>query len=334
MGEDLPYYEEIGAQYRKITGLKGKEAPETDGNFHSWAYTQLGLPALAARVWGPPEAEAKDAEKKEEGGAPPKQEQPKPPEGEKPPEAPKPLEAKPPEAKPPEQKVPEPAPPKPVAEEPKKEPAPPPAGPPKVPLGEEPGGRRGRRGPGPEPKKEDTGDDLAWLKFSDKELKGAGFVPWKGFSHPTLGEVEIGGFAPVFKVAPPPERIAALIEKQAEFVLYLGGLFPRVKIARADVKAQGGNVFLIEAEVENEGYLPTALQMGVRNRDPRPTFVRLNLEGQRILAGPPRDAVPSLPGSGGRRKTRWTVSGAPGSKVTLVVDAEKGGMDSRALELK
>ncbi|MBM3458690.1 MAG: carboxypeptidase, partial [Armatimonadetes bacterium] len=36
-------------------------------------------------------------------------------------------------------------------------------------------------------------DDLAMLRWNDEKLGGRGFVEWKPFSHPQLGEVEIGG---------------------------------------------------------------------------------------------------------------------------------------------
>jgi hypothetical protein len=74
--------------------------------------------------------------------------------------------------------------------------------------------------------------------------------------------------------------------------------------------------------------------MGTRNRRLRPVLVRLALDGTRLLAGEPRDAIPSLAGSGGRKSYRWVVWGPPAAKVTLSVDSETGGVESRVLELK
>jgi hypothetical protein len=39
--------------------------------------------------------------------------------------------------------------------------------------------------------------------FSDTWLNGRGYTPWKSYSHPTLGEVEIGGFTPFSDNTPP-----------------------------------------------------------------------------------------------------------------------------------
>ncbi|MGD2111085.1 MAG: M14 family metallopeptidase, partial [Phycisphaerae bacterium] len=43
-------------------------------------------------------------------------------------------------------------------------------------------------------------EEAAWLKYSHEQRGGAGFVPWTPFAHPQLGDVEIGGFAPFFRI--------------------------------------------------------------------------------------------------------------------------------------
>jgi hypothetical protein len=37
---------------------------------------------------------------------------------------------------------------------------------------------------------------LRWLRWSDRALDGEGFIPWHPVAHPTLGEVEVGGWRP------------------------------------------------------------------------------------------------------------------------------------------
>ncbi|MCK7535350.1 MAG: hypothetical protein MZV63_32400 [Marinilabiliales bacterium] len=43
---------------------------------------------------------------------------------------------------------------------------------------------------------------------------GNGFVPWKKYSHPTLGEVEIGGFVPFTDNTPPAAMADSLLDLQ------------------------------------------------------------------------------------------------------------------------
>ena len=58
-----------------------------------------------------------------------------------------------------------------------------------------------------------------------------GFIAWTPFKHPTLGDVEIGGFKPYAVTNPPASQIAALGKSHAEFAIYSTSLFPQVAIA-------------------------------------------------------------------------------------------------------
>ena len=55
---------------------------------------------------------------------------------------------------------------------------------------------------------------------------------WKPFKHPTLGDVEIGGFVPLADVNPTADRIPDLARAHAQFVFDLLELLPRVEPAR------------------------------------------------------------------------------------------------------
>ncbi len=96
-------------------------------------------------------------------------------------------------------------------------------------------------------------DEALWLKRVDREQQGKGFVPWTRASHPTLGEVEVGGLEPLLKVNPPAAQIAELGMKHAGFATYLAGLCPELALDNVEVKPYGGGVFRVKVEVENRG---------------------------------------------------------------------------------
>ncbi len=60
---------------------------------------------------------------------------------------------------------------------------------------------------------------------------------WTPFKHPTLGDVEIGGFKPYVTTNPPAAKIAELGAAHTKFVVYLTSLFPKVAIAKAEATA-------------------------------------------------------------------------------------------------
>ena len=176
--------------------------------------------------------------------------------------------------------------------------------------------------------------DQRLLRWMDAE-KIDGFVAWQPYKHPTLGDVEIGGFKPYDIVNPPAARIAELGTSHAKFALYLASLFPRVKIATTEVTSHGGGIFRIKADVVNTGYLPTSLAHGVVSRAVRPTMIQLGVDPADIIAGNEKTSfTAALAGSGGTQSYQWIVKGKPGATVTLKVVSQKGGTDTATLKLQ
>ena len=128
----------------------------------------------------------------------------------------------------------------------------------------------------------DSSVDLALLQWMDA-VSYDGFVPWEAYDHPTLGEVEIGGFRPYEVLNPPRNMIDSLGPKHGAFAVELASLFARVQIARTEVQDHGGGIFRIKAEVENAGFLPTATAHGVTSRSVKPTMVQLDVEPDALL---------------------------------------------------
>jgi len=199
-------------------------------------------------------------------------------------------------------------------------------------------GMRGRgmtgAGVAPEAEPAPEGIDLRLLQWMDSE-KVDGFVNWSPFSHPTLGQVEIGGFKPYAVTNPPAAKIAELGASHAKFALYLTSLFSRVRIAKTEVAALGAGLFRIKAEVENTGYLPTALGQAVAARSVKPVMVQLAVPPESIITGNEKTSlISALAGSGTRQSYEWVIKGAPGSKVTLKVVSQKSGTDTATLTLQ
>ena len=176
--------------------------------------------------------------------------------------------------------------------------------------------------------------DLSVLHWMDAEGID-GFVDWVEFQHPTLGVVELGGFRPYAVNNPPAARLAALGESHAEFAVYLASLFARVSIASTEVTNHGGGVFEIEAEIENAGYLPTAMAQGVTSRSVKPTMVQLDVPPEDFLTGAAKTSFfQALAGSRARQRYVWVIRGREGATVELKVRSQKGGSDTATITLR
>jgi hypothetical protein len=206
-----------------------------------------------------------------------------------------------------------------------------------APSGGRAGGPGGPAGSGPDGDAAESGlaaFDLRLVRWMDAE-KVNGFIAWQPFKHPTLGDVEIGGFRPYSSSNPDAAKIAELGKSHTEFVTHLSSLFPKVRIADTSVASLGGGLYRVKAEVENGGFLPTSTAQGVRARSVKPTMVQLGVDPADIVSGSPKtNFFPSLAGSGRRQAYEWIIRGKPGSAVTLKAVAQKGGSATSTITLR
>lgn len=317
LDEDLKFYKELSDKYKeflktaKLDGKRLDPAPDKDGSFELWSYYQMGLPSFALDFWTLPEAK----EEKKDGALTPEQLEKMSKDeflalGEekiqaflKAAGAPDTFKAK---------QVIEMVKggqlePKKMAEMMKQMPKPP---------SEE----------GADPK------EKAWLAFSDKELAGKGFVEWKGFKHPVLGEVEIGGFAPYADSTPPPAMIEGLLKGQVPWVFEVAKKMPHIRIASAEAKSLGAGVYEIKVRVENAGLLPYPTAMARRNERILPVVVSLDGPGIKIVDGKKRTLIPAIPGLAVRTAT-WIIQSDKPVTVEVKAETQTAWRDARSVSL-
>jgi hypothetical protein len=173
-------------------------------------------------------------------------------------------------------------------------------------------------------------ENLRWL---DENLPGKHFKPWSKFSHPQLGEVEIGGFDPkFFRQNPPPELLEEWAAKEARFNLLLVKSLPQVRIVSLDVKPvkKEPGVFEVVGVFTNDGFLPTALEMARRVKIVRPDTVDIRLKGAgaALAAGTKARQDLDVLKSGERKEVRWKVkaSGTQGVEAEVTLSSTRGGV--------
>ena len=127
-------------------------------------------------------------------------------------------------------------------------------------------------------------DDLDRLIMNDTEYEGKAFTDWKPFQHPTLGEVEIGGWNPkFFNQNPPASQIEKWAKNEALFNLEMIKYLPELQWERIDVKKiksykQDSTDYRIEVSYRNVGKLPTALRQADLVKIVRPDQVKISLK--------------------------------------------------------
>lgn len=162
-------------------------------------------------------------------------------------------------------------------------------------------------------------EEAAWLAYFDEERDGAGFVDWTPFDHPTLGAVEIGGFAPLARVTPPAAAVADLVEGQASFAAALIRKAPRLTVTGPEVTTLAPGLWEIRLAVTNDGDLPTATAMARKARAVLPTIIRISTDVDAIVTGERIARVWGIDGRGGRTDHRWVIRAAAGSDVEITI---------------
>jgi hypothetical protein len=189
-------------------------------------------------------------------------------------------------------------------------------------------------------------DDLALLRWNDKELDGRGFASWYPFEHPQLGPVELGGWD-WFNVwgNAPPAFMEAEIAPHSDFEIFTALVTPKLRIHLADARQVGDSTWLVRVAVENDGWLPTNVTEKAKQKKlVEPVHARLALpDGARLVSGTERVDLGQLVGrsrartmlddfGGGsdvthdRAKAEWYVDAVAGTELEVTVAHPRAGV--------
>ncbi len=169
------------------------------------------------------------------------------------------------------------------------------------------------------------------LTYADQALSGKGFVAWQKYAHPSLGEVEIGGFAPYLETTPPAEKIDSLLQKQLPWLLQLTKKLPAISVADQKITDLGAGVYRVEIYIENKGYLPYPIAMGERNKQPAPVVVVLdgNLE---ILEGLKRTPLGTI-GGNQVKKLEWLIKAGKKETISVKIESVVFGTEVKSVKI-
>jgi hypothetical protein len=177
------------------------------------------------------------------------------------------------------------------------------------------------------------------LKWNDEEMSGQIFISWHAFKHPTLGDVEIGGWKRA-KVSPPE---GPLVEKECEagnhYTLYLASLAPRVRVKAGGVKAidQKAGLYQVELSVENLGALRTATEQAEWLKVVKPVVLDVQADANlEVLSGDVRAELGQVRGNAESRKITYVLRVKdPSKRATLKASvwSQRAGRDAREIPI-
>jgi len=146
-----------------------------------------------------------------------------------------------------------------------------------------------------------------------------GFVNWAAFEHPTLGPVEIGGFAPFAKILPPADQIEKHIAFPVDFYLKLMNKIATLAIKDTRVKSVSEGLYA-HLFSDNPGLAAYLVRSRSRAGPPGPLPFASRRQGpDRGSRDDPSESVPFI-GGGETRKVEWTFRAKAWFKVQITAN--------------
>jgi murein tripeptide amidase MpaA len=181
-------------------------------------------------------------------------------------------------------------------------------------------------GPNPSsrPRELSEEDGLKLLKWNDELLGGESFLEWTPFEHPQLGKVEIGGWQTLFMFRnPPPSKLKEMCHKNMGFTLKHALSAPIIKITKTKVTHIDGNIYKIEATVENHGFLNTNVtEQAIVMKTVEPVTITIKCgDGAKLVSPKPTLELGQLSGWSERKReyNRFSNWGPPARKAEWIV---------------
>lgn len=162
-------------------------------------------------------------------------------------------------------------------------------------------------------------DDIALMKWSDEKLDGQGYMPWRPFTHPQLGEIEIGGWDVQLAWRNPPVKfLESEVTPLAEWTVWLGGTTPVLEERALEITEEGG-LMKIRWAVHNSGWLPTNVsQLALQKKMLRGVVAEIVPEGQDSVTSEPGSSHPDWLISGLQRQDGGQLTGWCGAGATPI----------------
>ncbi len=173
--------------------------------------------------------------------------------------------------------------------------------------------------------KEKEADQLKILQWNDRELDGTGFVNWYPFTHPELGEIEIGGWDTKFVRQNPPHKfLEEECHKNMMFTFVHINALPQLSLAKVRCESVEPGVYRISAAAVNRGYLPTSgSELAAQSGFVKPVTAELACGNGEVVTRQKLE-LGQLAGFS-QKKVEWVVKGAPGDTATVRLCGERGG---------
>jgi hypothetical protein len=132
---------------------------------------------------------------------------------------------------------------------------------------------------------QDNTQEKERLKFNDNVVQGELYVPWTKYTHPTYGEIEIGGWAKMSSRLPHPFMLQDMVHRVSAAVIFSASQTPEVKLEVTGKKSIGKNLYQVTIRLSNSKAMPSMTYLSVKNNLYPKDLLKISGEGIKVLSG-------------------------------------------------
>lgn len=186
-------------------------------------------------------------------------------------------------------------------------------------------------------------DDLQMLRWNDEVLGGTAYVDWYPYTHPQLGEVELGGWNSLGALANPPlAQLEQEVRRFPRWLVWHTLISPKLELRETSATRLSDGVYRVRLVVDNSGWLPTYItKQALARKAVRGVRCEIELsEGMTLEGGHARQELGQLEGQAykaawryqsgestdDRLMAEWIVRGPAGSAVQLSARHDRAGV--------
>ncbi len=130
------------------------------------------------------------------------------------------------------------------------------------------------------------------LKFNDHVAQGEMYKPWKAFTHPQFGAIEIGGWVKMSSRLPHPFMLTDLVHRNASAVLFAASQTPDIALEVLPAEKMANGLSRLRVRVSNAGSIPSATFSAVQRKVHPQDSLRVSGKGITVVAGGPVSGSP------------------------------------------
>lgn len=123
------------------------------------------------------------------------------------------------------------------------------------------------------------------LKFNDNVAQGDLYKPWKPFTHPQFGDVEIGGWVKMSSRLPHPFMLNDLVHRNASAVLFAAAQTPVISLDVPAPERKGADLFRVRVRVVNGGSIPSLTYTAIQRKIHPQDMLKVSGPGMKVVAG-------------------------------------------------